>query len=229
MKFSKCFKDESEGLRVWMHVEVAGKFPAQKACGDAARVDFQIILSHSADGTQPAFRCAASTGLERKPCELSRHGHAWSRKEPEETAMADNDSGIGGFGWFLAGLGIGALVGVLYAPKSGKETRDDLVAGALEARDKAGEYYNQGVQQASEYVQQGKEAVGTYVGKGKEVAGAYVDKGKEYYDKGRTQWSEYVEKGKDLVQTQTDAVNAAVSAGKDAYVQTANPPAGENS
>ena len=38
--------------------------------------------------------------------------------------MAD-DNGSGGFGWFLAGLGIGALVGVLYAPKSGKETRDD--------------------------------------------------------------------------------------------------------
>ena len=48
--------------------------------------------------------------------------------------MADNDNGVSGFGWFLAGLGIGALVGVLYAPKSGKETRDDLVAGAWRTR-----------------------------------------------------------------------------------------------
>jgi gas vesicle protein len=39
--------------------------------------------------------------------------------------MSNNDSSSGGFGWFLAGLGIGALVGVLYAPKSGTETRDD--------------------------------------------------------------------------------------------------------
>ena len=88
--------------------------------------------------------------------------------------MADNDSGIGGFGWFLAGLGIGALVGVLYAPKAGKETRDDLVAGALEARDKGVQYYNQGVEQATQYYQQGKDTVGQYVSKGKEVASQYV-------------------------------------------------------
>src|SRR5580700_10103127 len=98
------------------------------------------------------------------------------------TMAENNDSGIGGFGWFLAGLGIGALVGVLYAPKSGKETRDDLVAGALEARDKGVQYYSQGKDQAQQYYQQGKEAVGQYVDKGKEVAGEYVDKGKDYYD-----------------------------------------------
>ena len=45
----------------------------------------------------------------------------------------DNESGISGLGWFLAGLGIGALAGVLYAPKAGKETREDLVASALDA------------------------------------------------------------------------------------------------
>ena len=120
--------------------------------------------------------------------------------------MAD-ENGTSGFGWFLAGLGIGALVGVLYAPKSGKETRDDLVAGALDAREKANQLYSQGVDQANQYVQQGKQ-----------VASDYADKGKEYYDKGRTQWSQYVEKGKDLVENQKDAVTAAVEAGKDAYV-----------
>jgi gas vesicle protein len=125
--------------------------------------------------------------------------------------MSDNDNGVSGFGWFLAGLGIGALVGVLYAPKSGKETRDDLVAGALDARDKAQEYYSQGT-----------EAVGQYVDKSKQVAGQYVDKGREYYDKGRTQWTEYVDKGKDLVKGQADKVSAAVDAGKQAYQETAN-------
>jgi len=125
--------------------------------------------------------------------------------------MADNESNIGGFGWFLAGLGLGALVGVLYAPKAGKETRDELVARSLEARDRANHLYNQGLEQAGEYVRQGKHA-----------AGEYVDKSKEYYDKGRTQWSQYVDKGKDLVHTHVDAASAAVEAGKDAYIKTAN-------
>jgi len=135
--------------------------------------------------------------------------------------MADNDS-AGGFGWFLAGLGIGALVGVLYAPKSGKETRDDLMAGALDAKDRANELYEQGKTQVNAYAEQGKQAASEYVDKSKQVASEYVDKGKEYYDKGRTQWTQYVEKGKDLIQTQADAAKAAMDAGKEAYVSKTN-------
>ena len=122
--------------------------------------------------------------------------------------MAENES-AGGFGWFLAGLGIGALVGVLYAPKSGKETRDELIAGAMEAKDRANKLYEQGKTQVNQYAEQGKQAAADYVDKSKQVASEYVDKGKEYYDKGRTQWTQYVDKGKDLIQTQAEAAKAA--------------------
>ena len=40
-----------------------------------------------------------------------------------------------GLAWFLAGLGVGALVGILYAPKSGRETREDIATGAREGAD----------------------------------------------------------------------------------------------
>ncbi|MDE1162086.1 MAG: YtxH domain-containing protein [Acidobacteriaceae bacterium] len=136
--------------------------------------------------------------------------------------MADNDNGVGSFGWFLAGLGLGALVGVLYAPKSGKETREELVAGAMDARERANELYSQGVTQGKQYVEQGKQVASEYVDKGKQVASEYADKGKEYYDKGRTQWTQYVDKGKQVVQNQQQAVAAAVDAGKEAYVEKTN-------
>jgi gas vesicle protein len=126
----------------------------------------------------------------------------------EEMVMAQNESGAG-FGWFLAGLGIGALIGVLYAPKSGKETREELVSGALEAKEKAAILAQRGAEAASQYVDQGKQ-----------VAGEYADKGREFYEKGRTQWTEYVEKGKNLVNEQQEKVVAAIDAGKDAYVHT---------
>ena len=109
--------------------------------------------------------------------------------------MADNDSSTGSLGWFLAGLGIGALAGVLYAPKSGQETRDDLSVQARDAKEKANQYVEQGKDQLNDY----------------------VDKGRDYYDKGRTQWSQYVDKGKDFLQQQQDKVASAVDTGKQAY------------
>jgi gas vesicle protein len=123
--------------------------------------------------------------------------------------MSDNDNGVGGLGWFLAGLGVGALVGVLYAPKAGRETRDDLVAGALDAKEKAAILAQQSKERAAELAAQGKQQVGEY-----------VDRGKEYYDRGRTQWAEYVEKGKGLVKEQQDKVASAIDAGKQAYTGT---------
>ncbi len=107
--------------------------------------------------------------------------------------MADESSS--GLGWFLAGLGIGALIGVLYAPKSGRETRDDLASQARDAKEKANQYVEQGKGQINDY----------------------VDKGRDYYEKGRTQWSQYVDKGKDFLQEQQGKVAGAVNAGKQAY------------
>lgn len=37
------------------------------------------------------------------------------------------------FGWFLAGAVLGVSVGMLYAPKSGKETRDSLSQSVKDA------------------------------------------------------------------------------------------------
>ena len=127
--------------------------------------------------------------------------------------MADNEcecgSGSCGLGWFLAGLGIGAVIGVLYAPKAGKETREDLLNGAREARDKAAELVEQGKQKAAELVEEGKQK-----------AQESFDKGREYYEKGRTQWTQYVEKGKSIATEQQAKVSAAADAAKEAYVNT---------
>ena len=43
----------------------------------------------------------------------------------------------GGFGKFLVGVAIGAGIGILFAPKSGKETREDIKKKCDELIDKA--------------------------------------------------------------------------------------------
>jgi gas vesicle protein len=163
----------------------------------------------------------------RAQAALAKTWKVGQEKVGQEKTMANNEGGANGLGWFLAGLGVGALIGVLYAPKAGKETREDLANAARDAKEKAEELVEQGKQKANEYVEQGKQYVeqgkqkaAELVEEGKRQAKDSVDKGREYYEKGRTQWTQYVEKGKSLVNEQQAKVGAAVDAGTEAYVNT---------
>ncbi len=71
--------------------------------------------------------------------------------------MADDSSN--GFLWFLAGLGIGAAVGVLYAPKAGRETREDILRAAEEGRDMVRDRARQYREQANQWVEKGKDSL----------------------------------------------------------------------
>jgi gas vesicle protein len=71
--------------------------------------------------------------------------------------VADNDSSS--FGWFLAGVGLGALVGILYAPKAGSETREVLRSRAEEGRDYVRNRAREAREQASDWVDRGRDAV----------------------------------------------------------------------
>lgn len=75
--------------------------------------------------------------------------------------MADESCGCNGGGilWFLAGLGIGAAVGVLYAPKAGKEIRDSILTAAEEGRDVVQERARKYREQAQEWADRGKDVI----------------------------------------------------------------------
>ena len=60
---------------------------------------------------------------------------------------------------FLIGGAIGAVLGILYAPKSGKETRDDIYKTKDELFAKAKDEYEQAVRKMSELAERGKETV----------------------------------------------------------------------
>ena len=49
--------------------------------------------------------------------------------------MAEEEQGGGRFAWFLVGIAMGAACAILYAPKSGRETRKILSDKAQEASD----------------------------------------------------------------------------------------------
>jgi len=89
--------------------------------------------------------------------------------------MSDNNVGSK-VSFFLVGLGIGALVGILFAPKSGEETREYLSSKAEEGRDfaqkKARELRERAedlIERSKEIMARQKDAISTAVGAGKET------------------------------------------------------------
>ena len=61
--------------------------------------------------------------------------------------------------WFLAGLGIGAVAGILYAPRSGEETREVLRSKAEEGREYVRERAREAREHASEWADRGRDVV----------------------------------------------------------------------
>jgi len=75
-----------------------------------------------------------------------------------EAVMADN---VGSkVTYFLVGLGVGALVGILFAPKSGEETRDFLAKKADEGKDYAQKKARELRERADELIERSKEVAG---------------------------------------------------------------------
>lgn len=90
--------------------------------------------------------------------------------------MSEEDSGSQ-FGAFLCGLGIGAVVALLFAPRSGKETRDYIVQRAEEGRDFVKTKTDEVRRQAEGAMERGKDLVS----KQKELLSAALEAGKQAY------------------------------------------------
>lgn len=89
--------------------------------------------------------------------------------------MSDNGSSKVAF--FLAGMGIGAILALLFAPKSGKETREFLTQKAEEGKDYVAAKSREVRRQSEELVGKGKEALA----KQKEQLAAAFEAGKQAY------------------------------------------------
>ena len=102
--------------------------------------------------------------------------------------MSDNNNGSTNLLFFLAGAALGATVALLYAPQSGKKTREYISDRAEEGRD---------------YLKD----------KGKELR----ESAEDYVEKGKDLVSQQLERGKELVAKQKENLSAALEAVKDGY------------
>ena len=91
--------------------------------------------------------------------------------------MSDREGS--GFLWFLAGLGIGAAGGILYAPKPGDETRQRIREAAEEGRDSV-----------KERARQAREQAGSWADKGRDYLNQQKDQIRSAYEAGRQAYRE---------------------------------------
>lgn len=102
--------------------------------------------------------------------------------------MGENNSGSDKVLFFLAGAGIGAVVALLLAPKSGRETRDMIARTATDGREFLSSKVNEGRQMVD-------------------------DKRRKLGD----DFTSFLDKSKEAVTRQKEQLTAAFEAGKSAY------------
>jgi gas vesicle protein len=91
--------------------------------------------------------------------------------------MADNTGSK--VSYFLVGMGIGALLGILFAPKSGEETREYLAQKAEEGKEYAQRKARELRDRADDIVERGK----NIAARQKESISAAVDAGRDAYQR----------------------------------------------
>lgn len=92
------------------------------------------------------------------------------------------------FLYFLAGASIGAVLGLLFAPKSGRETRGLIARTANDGRD----FLTNKVTEGRQYIEDSKRRVSD-------------------------DFNSFIDRSKEAVQRQKEQVSAAFEAGKAAY------------
>jgi gas vesicle protein len=108
-------------------------------------------------------------------------------------------------GLFIGGL-IGVVLGVLYAPKSGKETREDIARTTEDLLSKGKEEYEKAVERS-------KSAYETAV---KHLKGLEIS-AKEKVEEIESKASEFAHKGADAIAGNKNRLRKAIDAGVEAY------------
>jgi gas vesicle protein len=102
--------------------------------------------------------------------------HETPETEPGGSHMAngfdrlDNNQGVGNFVMgLLAGAVLGAGLGMLFAPKTGSQLRNQLSEQASGLANQAQQGYRKATENAGQWAERGKEVAGDWAERGKDV------------------------------------------------------------
>lgn len=129
----------------------------------------------------------------------------------------ENGMGKGLLIGFLTGAAVGSILALLFAPKSGKELRDDIKTKSqdfiedadlyiVKAKDKASQLINEGKKKSEKLVAETKEKVDTLLGEAEKILSEARDKA-----------GNVAHQGKEKIEKESERLKTAIKAGMDAY------------
>jgi len=125
-----------------------------------------------------------------------------NESEREETSATTRST------YLLIGGGIGAILALLFAPKSGEELRGDIADVTRKGLEKGRETAAQLQERAGEYYEVTRDKAGEYYAAAQEKVGELKDKA-----------GEIAEKAKSAASSTANPFSAAIEAGKEAYTE----------
>lgn len=133
--------------------------------------------------------------------------------------MQNEENGIGKglLIGFLTGAAVGSILALLFAPKSGKELREEIKTKSqdfiddadqylVKAKDKASQLINEGKKKSEKLVAETKEKVDTLLGEAERILAEAKDKA-----------GSVAHQGKEKIEKESERLKTAIKAGMDAY------------
>jgi len=133
---------------------------------------------------------------------------------------SDNNHGNGFLIGLIAGGALGAIIGLLYAPKSGKELRNDIKLKSNEYLDDADKYIEEAKIKAKNLINDGKRRSDDLIADAKSKSQELLKEAEKLFDNAKTKASKTVSETKGNLETEGTRLKSAVKAGVEAYKET---------
>lgn len=134
----------------------------------------------------------------------------------------DSNFSSGVFIGLLAGGAMGAALALLYAPKTGKELRQEIKTKTDDYLDDADKYIAEAKDKAIHLINDGKKKSEKLIKDAKERSDELLKDAEKVLEDAKSKTDEFVKTGKVKVEQKSGQIKSAIKAGVDAYKETKN-------
>jgi len=118
---------------------------------------------------------------------------------------------------FLTGAAVGSIIALLFAPKSGRELREEIKSKSQEFIDDADKYIANAKDKASDLINEGKRKSEKLVTETKEKVETLLGEAERILTDAKEKAGSVVHVGKEKLEKESDRLKTAIKAGMDAY------------